>query len=202
MRLWQKIPAGLLLAFTLSACMSLGESGPAQQFYVLNDGRVSALTTSPRPYAKTVLLSISAGSPFYDSVRLAYSQQPSARAYYQFANWTTRPSVRLGQLLVQRLNVQGQVNAAWLSSDIAGDWLLDIRVDEFYHDVSVIPGQARLIVQAELLDRRTQKIKASRVFYLQADAKTNDATGAVAALQTATTTWLDQMSVWLEQSLQ
>jgi ABC-type uncharacterized transport system auxiliary subunit len=94
------------------------------------------------------------------------------------------------------------VNAAWLSSDIAGDWLLDIRVDEFYHDVSVIPGQARLIVQAELLDRRTQKIKASRVFYLQADAKTNDATGAVAALQTATTTWLDQMSVWLEQSLQ
>jgi cholesterol transport system auxiliary component len=202
MKQWQKILAGLLLTFLLSGCMSLGESGPAQQFYVLNDTRVSVINSSPRPDAKTVLLSNSAGSPFYDSVRLAYSQQPSARAYYQFANWTTRPSVRLGQLLAQRLNVQGKVNAAWLSSDIAGDWLLDIRVDEFYHDVSIIPGQARLIVQAELLDRRTQKIKASRVFYLQADAKTNDAMGAVAAFQTATTTWLDQVVVWVEQVLQ
>ncbi|MFY8131122.1 MAG: ABC-type transport auxiliary lipoprotein family protein [Burkholderiaceae bacterium] len=202
MKQWQKILPGLLLAFLLSGCMSLSESGPAQQFYVLNDTRVSTISSSPRPDAKIVLLSTSAGSPFYDSVRLAFSQQPSARAYYQFANWTTRPSVRLGQLLAQRLNVQGKVNAAWLSSDIAGDWLLDIRVDEFYHDVSVMPGQARLIIQAELLDRRTQKIKASRVFYLQADAKTNDATGAVAAFQTATTIWLDQVVVWVEQVLQ
>jgi cholesterol transport system auxiliary component len=202
MRLWQKILAGLLLTFTLSACMSLGESGPAQQFYVLNEGRVSALNTPPRAIASTVLLNTSAGSPFYDSVRLAYSQAPAARAYYQFANWTTRPSVRLGQLLAQRLNAEGKVNLAWLSSDIAGDWLLDMRVDEFYHDVSVTPGHARLIIQAELVERRTQKIKASRVFHVHVEAKSQDAAGAVAAFQTATTTWLDQMSAWLEQSLQ
>lgn len=202
MKRWCKIFGLIVMILKLSACMSLGEAGPAQQFYVLQDSRVSAVNISPQVGNRTVLLSASAGSPFYDSVRLAYSQQPSARAYYQFANWTTRPSVRLGQLLAQRLNVQGKVNAAWLSSDIAGDWLLDIRVDEFYHDVSIIPGQARLIVQAELLDRRTQKIKASRAFHIHAEAKSKDAAGAVAAFQTATTLWLDQVSEWLEQSIQ
>lgn len=202
MKHWCKIFGLIVMTLQLSACMSLGEAGPAQQFYVLQDTRVSAVNISPQVGNRTVLLSASAGSPFYDSVRLAYSQQPSARAYYQFANWTTRPAVRLGQLLTQRLNVQAKVNAGWLSSDLQADWLLELRVDEFYHDVSVVPGQARLIVQADLLDRRTQQIKASRAFHIHAEAKSKDAAGAVAAFQTATTLWLDQVSVWLEQSIQ
>lgn len=202
MRRWQKIVGLTLLTLPLCACLSLGESGPAQQFYVLQDTRVTAVNTAPLTGAKTLLISTSAGSPFYDSVRLAYSQQPPARAYYQFANWTTRPAVRLGQLMMQRLNVNGKLNAAGMSGDLQGDWLLDLRVDEFYHDVSVKPGQVRLVVQADLINRRSQQLQASRTFHLHAEAPTHDAAGAVAGFAAATTLWLDQVSTWVEQAVQ
>jgi cholesterol transport system auxiliary component len=201
MKPWQKPTVLVLLALNLSACMSLGEAGPAQQFYVLQDSRVNTAHSTVRPGSPTVLLNTSAGSPFYDSIRLAYSQQRGARAYYQFANWTTRPAVRLGQLLAQRINGQGKVNAAWHSSELQGDWLLELRVDEFYHDVSVAPGQARLVVLAELINRRSQQLKAARIFDVQSEVTTRDATGAVSGFQDATTQWLDQISAWVEQTL-
>jgi cholesterol transport system auxiliary component len=202
MKQWQKIVGLTLMTLHLCACLSLGDSGPAQQFYVLQDARISVVNTAPPVAAKTLLIATSAGSAFYDSVRLAYSQQPPARAYYQFANWTTRPAVRLGQLLMQRLNVHGKLNAAELSGDLQGDWLLNLRVDEFYHDVSVNPGQVRLVVQADLMNRRSQQLLASRTFHLQAEAPTRDAAGAVTGFEAATTLWLDQVSLWVEQAVQ
>lgn len=184
------------LAF-LTACSPLSSGGSAQQFYVLNDDKTAVTNVASENNAPPLLIYAKAASSFYDSTRLAYGRHESARAYYQFANWTTRPATRLAQLLVHRLNAQGEVNAALFNSDLGGEWLLDIRLDDFYHDVSQQPSQVRLVIQANLIRRSTQKIAASRTFRLSALASSTDATGAVAAFQTASTQWLDEMTIWL-----
>lgn len=188
-----------LSLWALSGCASLGETGPSQQFYTLNDAKVSAVQPPPRSAARTLLVATSASASFYDSVRMAYSTQPGARAYYQFANWTTRPALRLGQLLVQRLNIDGKMNAALLSSEIQGDVLIEVRIDEFYHDASTTPGGARLAGQVEWIDRRTQQRLASKAFYIVAETTSRDAAGAAAAFQMAITRWLDETTTWLYQ---
>jgi ABC-type uncharacterized transport system auxiliary subunit len=175
---------------------------PPQTHYLLHDDGaptarraevlVPALLIQPLPADATA-----------DTVSLAYSQRPNEFAYYQFASWTERPVRQVPRLLQQRLEARGVAGAVgMLGEPLRADWLLTVAVDTLHHDVSVLPGQGRVALTAELFDRRDRTRIARRRFDAATPTASADAPAAAAALSQSLTQVFDQLVPWLESELQ
>ena len=200
------------ICVAVSACGGLAIGGQqAMNWYTLSD---QALTTpsrvtkpivpNPTPGApagaKALLIGPITSNPFYDSTQLAYSRSDIARAYYQFASWTERPTKRLAVLIEQRLNARNQFEVvASSTAGIRGDLLLNLTLDEMYHDTTASPPLARVVVRAVLVDPRQRRQLAQQRFEKTSVVANPDAVSAVRAINAATTDLLDDLSSWVEQ---
>lgn len=162
--------------------------------------------TPPGPRPRLMLSALGAGA-LYESTGIVYGRSADQRAYYQFANWAERPSSRLVTLLDVRLNdrLRGQDpqarDFAWVALDtsgLLGDWLLGLRIKEFYHDASGARDRAIVEVDAELLDWQAKTLLARRRFHVEQPMTESSVTAAVAGLSVATSQLLDQIASWLE----
>lgn len=162
--------------------------------------------TPPGPRPRLMLSALGAGA-LYESTGIVYGRSPDQRAYYQFANWAERPSSRLVTLLDVRLNdrLRGQEpqgrDFAWVALDtsgLLGDWLLGLRIKEFFHDASGPQDRAIVEVDAELLDWQGKTLLARRRFRVEQPMTESSVTAAVAGLSVATSRLLDQIATWLE----
>lgn len=189
--------AGLAL---IAGCMSVPDV-PSREYYVLED---LAQPGAAKPGAggdRVLLVHPAAASPFYDTQHLAFSRAPGQRAYYQFAAWTERPARRLSELLTRRLETRGAFRAvASTTAGVRGDIVLNLRLEEFYHDAGAPPGSARVEISAELVDATRSAIVARRRFAQSAPAASENARAAVAAFNQATTALLEEIAAWIEGS--
>ncbi|HUL94059.1 MAG TPA: ABC-type transport auxiliary lipoprotein family protein [Burkholderiales bacterium] len=192
--------AALVAAALLSGCPSLGNP-PAYEYYVLDDlGSAGVSSHAPR-IDRVLLVAEASVSPFYDTQALVFSRVPVQRAYYQFAAWTERPGSRFTQLLTRRLDARGAFRAvAATTAGAKGDLVLNVRLEEFYHDASLSPGSVRIEVSVELVDRAQRAIVAQRRFARSAPTAADDAPAAVAAFDRAVTGLLDEVSAWVEDA--
>jgi len=187
------------LFLALAGCASL--PGPAQSVthYVLNPSASAGRVDHGHP--GTLLLREMAASAFYQTTGLVYSRKPDTRAHYQFAAWTELPSLRLTWLLRQHLEAAGAFAAvAPLASGVVGDYQLNTRLLDFYHDAATKPGVVHLNVEADLVDRAQGKLVAHRVFAVQAPVASYDAAGAAEAMNQAAGELIDEITVWLTQT--
>lgn len=161
--------------------------------------------TPPGPRPRLMLSALGAGA-LYESTGIVYGRSADQRAYYQFANWAERPSNRLVTLLDVRLNdrLRGQDpqqrDFAWVALDtsgLLGDWLLGLRIKEFFHDASAPHDRAIVEVDAELLDWQAKTLLARRRFRVEQPMSESSITAAVAGLSLATSQLLDQIGGWL-----
>ncbi len=98
-----------------------------------------------------------------DTFAMAYSRAPQQRALYQNASWADRPSNRVVQLLVRRIDARAAfVFVVELGGGVGGDLALNVTVDELLHDAAAARG--RLELTAELIDRTTRTLVARRRF--------------------------------------
>lgn len=162
--------------------------------------------TPPGPRPRLMLSALGAGA-LYESTGIVYGRGPDQRAYYQYANWAERPSNRLVSLLDVRLNDRLRDQApsardfAWVALDtsgLVGDWLLGLRIKDFYHDASGPRDKAVVEVDAELLDWQAKTLLARRRFHAEQTLTESSVTAAVAGLSTATSQVIDQIAIWLE----
>lgn len=194
-----KILNSLLLAAVLTACSLPGQDRRAVAHYVLSDPGPTVVG------AKTVqgvlLIREMETSDFYQEIRLAYSRDPATRAHYQYAQWTESPTRRLTWLLRQRLE-SGQVFGVVDStgSGLAGDYQLNTRLIDFFHEASSPPGMALMVLEAELVRRASGKLAARRVFVTQEPLTSHDARGAAEALGRAANRIMDELVVWLPEA--
>ncbi len=190
------------IALLLAGCggLNLGAQ-PAVSWYTLNDLRPAAKpAVAPPQVDKVLLIAQSDANPFYDSTQLAFARSDSARGYYQYAAWTERPPKRLATLIERRLAARGQFSAvANNTAGIRGDMLLNLALDEIYHDTSVTPQQARIVMQASLIDVPSRSLIARRTFVETAPVDDPDAVSAVAALNAAATALTDHLTQWVEE---
>jgi ABC-type uncharacterized transport system auxiliary subunit len=134
-----------------------------------------------------------------DTFAMAYSRAPQQRALYQNASWADRPSNRVVQLLVRRIDARAAfASVVELGSGVGGDLALNVTVDELLHDAAAARG--RLELTAELVDRTTRTLVARRRFTATAPVAQENARGAVEALSLALTRVLDELVPWLEAS--
>jgi cholesterol transport system auxiliary component len=183
----------------LSGCASLGPQ-EAPRYYVLTAASAKpALVSTPR--GATLLVVPTAASAFYETQEIVYSRAPGERAYYVFHMWTERPSRRIADLLVMRVEQERLFKTvAAAGSGVHGDWLLNTYLTEFYHDAASSPGRVRVTMTAELTDPVARVLLARRVFDQSAATRTNDAPGAVQAFGDAVAALLDDICAWLDAS--
>lgn len=198
------VPCVLCLLSLLSACVSVGLGGdvPPQAQYLLHDASAPAPRRA-EPAVAALLIQPMPADATADTVSIAYSRRPHEFAQYQFASWTERPLRQVPRLLQQRLEARGVAAAVGIVGDpLRADWLLTIAIDALHHDVSVLPGQGRLALTAELFDRRSRTRIARQRFEVAVPAASADAPAAAAALSQALSQVFDRLVPWLETELQ
>ncbi|MCZ7559831.1 MAG: PqiC family protein [Burkholderiaceae bacterium] len=201
------------LAAALPGCIGPGQA-PAHLYYELDDpgaaapratgGGASAGTATAagnaaaRASARTLLVDGVAANAFLDGTAIAYSRAPGARASYQFASWTERPAARIARLLARRLATSGAfADVASATAPVRGDWLLELQLEQLYHDDLAPPGVARIELVAELTGRAARRTIGRRRF-AQAEPLANEsAAQAAAAFGRALGRLLDEAQDWV-----
>ncbi len=185
-----------ILAILLAGCSSLTGSTQPVTHYVLSDPGPAIHLPHSQP---GVLLLREMDAPaFYQEAGLAYSREPGTRSHYEFAQWAELPGKRLTWLLRQRLETAGVfATVASMASGVVGDYQLNTRLIDFYHDAAVQPGSAFLLVEAELVRRSRGELVAREVFLAQVPVATYNAAGAANAMDRAATEVIDKITVWL-----
>ncbi len=184
----------------LSACSLPGARTQAIQYFVLEAQTpvspvAAAKAESPRP---VLLLRDAEASVFTQNPRLIFSRTPATRAYYQYALWTESPPKRLHTLLRQRLLASGLYGGVVpLGAGVQGDYQLNFRVLEFFHNAAQTPGLAQVRLDAELVERGSARLVAQQSFAADVPLASQDAAAAAAGLGQASSQILDAMLVWL-----
>ena len=185
------------VAAALPACIGLREA-PAHIHYRLDDHAVAQRAAGGTRNPRTLLVAGVAASAFDDGTGIAFSRAPGARAHYQFASWSARPAGRIARLLVNRLAASeafGDVASA--TAAVRGDWLLELQLEQMFHDDVSPPGVARIEVSAELLDWAGRRAIGRRRFVQQEPLAGESAVQAVAAFNRALARLLDEVQAWV-----
>ncbi|HPU52949.1 MAG TPA: ABC-type transport auxiliary lipoprotein family protein [Burkholderiaceae bacterium] len=188
------------LALSAGCTSLLGGDTPAVVQYVLDDRGIGAAAPVAAPrIERGLLVAPVQASAFDDSAMLAYGRGPGSRSHYQFAGWTDRPARRIGWLIERRLAARGRfASVAQSTAGVRGDLMLNLTLEDLYHDVSTPPGQARIALVAELVQWRTRSLIARRSFEQSAPAQRENAEAAFDAISRALAALLDELSVWVE----
>ena len=185
------------VAAALPGCIGLREA-PAHVHYQLDDRAVAQRAAGGTRNPRTLLVAGVAASAFDDGTGIAFSRAPGARAHYQFASWSERPAGRIARLLVNRLAASeafGDVASA--TAAVRGDWLLELQLEQMFHDDVSPPGVARIEVSAELLDWAGRRAIGRRRFVQQEPLAGESAVQAVAAFNRALARLLDEVQAWV-----
>ena len=213
-------------AVLISGC-TLFPASPGRAWYQLEDARAAArgqgseatATTAKRKGAETpdtanaapsgavsgltLVLTPLQANALYDGTGIVHGRATGLRSTYQYANWTERPSRRLVELLDARLNARDAdlrrfATVATEASGVKADWVLGLRIVEFFHDTSSDPDRAIVDIDAELVDWRSKSLIDRRRFRIEQPLPSEDVEGAVDALGRASSTLLDRLVAWLD----
>jgi len=189
----------LLSMLALSGCSLPGKPRQGVSYYVLTDP--GPVAPSPTTHPGTLLLREMEAPPFYQDARLAFSRAAGTRGQYQFAQWSEPLPSRLNWMLRQRLEAAGVFqHVAPLGSGVLGDYQLNTRLIDFYHDASASPGVALTTLEAELVRRANGELLDRRIFVAQVPVVSYDAAGAADALGQCANQVMDELVVWLGQT--
>jgi cholesterol transport system auxiliary component len=181
----------------LSGCASFGPREPPRYYVLTAASAKPSVVSTPR--ASTLLVVPTVASAFYETQEIVYSRAPGERAHYVFHMWTERPSRRITELLVMRLERERLFKTvATAVSGVRGNLFLNTDLMEFYHEAASSPSRVRITMTAELTDPVARVLLARRVFDQSAPAPTNDAQGAVQAFGDAIAAILDDICAWVD----
>jgi ABC-type uncharacterized transport system auxiliary subunit len=193
----------LVLASCLlgAGCISVGVGEGDSQAHV--QYRLEDLAKPParatRQVPRTLVVVAMPSASVGDTFSMAYSRAPQARSLYQYASWTDRPSNRIVQLLVRRIDAHGLFETvSELGHGLRGNLVLNVTVDELVHDT--VTARGRLHLTVELIDRANRSLVARHRFATEAPVTQENSRGAADALSRALTAALDEVMAWLEQA--
>jgi len=188
--------------FLLVGCSLPGARPQAISHYVLEVPEVPAAQTANATDANAkkpvLLLREAEPSGFSQTTRLIFSRTPGTRALYQYANWVEPPSKRLHTLIRERLLASGlYAGVAPLGAGVQGDYQLNFRLLDFFHNATQTPGLAQIKLEAELVQRGSARLISQRIFVAEVPIARQDAATAVVGLGQASGQVLDAMVEWV-----
>jgi cholesterol transport system auxiliary component len=202
MRKFIRLFVCLFVSIALNACWPLvGLKQADESFFVIsNDGSVPQQTLPTS--SLSLLVRETKANAFINSRKIIFSDNPATRNYYQLARWVEPPPARFTLLLIQHLeraNVFASVSR--LDSSALGDLQLNTEITEFYHDTRQTPGNVVIRVDAELIDLKKRSTIKEKWFSKTVSVEEYSAAGAVTAFSTGVNEILDEMLVWVSESV-
>jgi cholesterol transport system auxiliary component len=192
--------AAALAVVILGGCLG-GQGAPPTTYFVMAD-LTPASVPAPSGVAvvpRTLAVSGTAGDAFYDVENLVFSRAAGSRAYYQFAAWTDRPSRRVATLVERRLESRKYfVSVSSITAGVSADVLLNVIVEELFHDLAVKPPVVRVQLAGEVVDWRTRTLMGRRSFAVAVPVAQDDAKSAVDAINRGVSQLLDELVPWVE----
>lgn len=193
--------AGSVMALVvLISCVSLrgGPSAP-QSYFVLTDAGLARVVPREHPIERRLLLVSHHPDALADARALAFARIAGEHSFYQFASWSDRPSRVLLRLIEQRLEVARTFSSvAPIGQGVHGDWILGIRIERIFHDLTSLPNASRIAFSAELIDRQQRRLIARERFSAWAPVDRADASSAALAMNAAIGQALDTFVQWIE----
>lgn len=198
----------LLGALALSGCAALSPSAtPPPSFYALELARDGARPASPVPAASAsgsapvLIVRPPHAAAGYDSQRIVYQREVHKLEYFAHSEWVDTPARMLTPLLVAALERSGAFRAVALTpSSAAGDIRLDTEVLRLQHDFTTRPSRVRFALRAALVEERTRRVLAWRVFETEAPADSDDPAGGVAAANLAVQSALASLAAFCAEA--
>lgn len=185
-----------IVVLLLGGCLRMPTQEHAVTHHVLTDP--GPVQRSPATQPGVLLVREMDAPAFYQLPRLAYSRTPGTRAHYEYARWSEPPAQRLTWLLRQRLEAAGVFEVvAPLGGSVRGDYQLNTRLVDFYHDTATSPGVVLLVLEAEVLRRNDARLLERRMFVAQQPVSSHDVAGATEAMGRAATRAIDELTLWL-----
>jgi ABC-type uncharacterized transport system auxiliary subunit len=190
---------GALVLLSLIGCSLPGARTQPIRYFVLE---VPAVVTSTAKQAQAVrpvlLLREAESGGFADNLHLIYSRMPGTQAQYQYAFWNEAPPRRLHTLLRERLIASGlYAGVVPLGAGVQGDYQMNFRLHEFFHDARQAPGIARVKLEVELVQRGSARLIGQQMFVAEVPLSSAEAASAAAALGQASAQVLDAVIAWL-----
>jgi cholesterol transport system auxiliary component len=187
----------------LAGCGSILPERTAQTYYRFDDGAPNPAPRA-RPITRSVIVAPISSNAVGNAYGMTYSRASGERAFYQYNEWTDRPTLRVAQLLVERLEARHAfASVARLGSGVGGDVMINLVVDDVVHDMSAGGGGVgRISVMVEVVERRSRRMLGRRTFVETAPAPAANAAAGAAAINLAVTRFLDQASAWIESTVE
>jgi len=189
-----RLPLLALAAIALVACSPFGQQ-EQKQVYHLASSEVSA--SSDEPLSQTLRLETPRANRTLDSARILV--QPEAHTFnvYPGARWSDSAPVLVRDHLVEAFR-QDQSFAAVVKESSRARVDLELASDlRAFHAVHRDGDtRVRLVLEAQLLDSRSQKVVASRRFDISADSDASDLDSVVQAFGRASDRLAQQLLDW------
>ena len=194
--------AAAVFALLLSACASTTSDTP-HRYYTLEPAPAPTTVAQGQATRDGVLLVAPvAAAPFYHGHDIAFSVVEGTRGRYQFSSWTQSPASTLSTAIASGLTDAHLFRSVTAPGPgVRGQWLLNVRLDEIYHDARQAPGVARLAMTVELIDLKDRTVVGRHTMTAAVDAPSHDAAGAVVGMRQALGAAVDELVEWVDRTL-
>lgn len=180
----------------LAAACSPWQPAPADEtaLHVL-DARPAVATTAKRDLV--LVVSQPRAAPGFDSASIVYVQKPFALDHYATHRWADTPARMLGQLLTRTLEDTGSFRAVVRgSAGLPADLQLDTEIVQLRQSFIARPSRVELTLRTQLVDVPGRRVLATRYIEVAQDAPSDDATGGIAAANSAVASALAQVAAF------
>ncbi|MDO9372078.1 MAG: ABC-type transport auxiliary lipoprotein family protein [Gammaproteobacteria bacterium] len=140
-------------------------------------------------------VSLPRARPGFDTPQMAYVRQPHTLDYFAANQWADTPARMLWPLLAQALEQAGSFRAVVQTPGVVPvDVRLDPELIRLQHDFSTQPSRIQLTLRAQLIDVRSKRVLAVKLFDEAENAASDDAYGGVTAANRALQRVLAQLA--------
>jgi len=164
-----------------------------QKTYLLVPGIFVPLSKHTSP--KTLLVTVPAADPGYQTAAMAYMRTPYQLQYYTQNRWVDAPAQLILPWVVEALRKThgfSQVVSPPYTSHL--NLRLDLRLVELFQDFTLRPSVVHFKLHAQLIDMNTQQILGSHDCVVTKPAPSENPRGAVGGANRALSLCLSELS--------
>jgi len=179
-----------LALFGFAGCTAL-PSPPAAVHTYLFSAPFPAPRRGPGPM---LLITTPRAAAGYDRPGIAYRRSPTRLDYYAASEWADEPARLIEPLIIAAAEASGGFEAVVSAgTGLTTKIRLDTEIMRIEHELLAAPSRGRLTLRAQLVDVARGRVIGTRIFDASVPSRSDDAEGAVTAIDTAVTRVIVQL---------
>ena len=192
------------LIITFSGCAFLG---PAKnrviERYVLKIPDALSSHEPNEDRGAILIVSSVSGHSIFDGSSILYSKDPATLESYKYSTWAEPLSSLVPSAIKSSIKNRASFRTVTdANSAIAADYMLSIRIVEFYHDAQQEPGVSKVSLESFLVSLPERSLISTTTFISSHPLKEYNARSAVSAFQEDINKIGEEISNWISANVE